>query len=147
MNNKVRKANGYGHAYKIKGTGSWRTVYSVNGKVVTGTAKNKATSRAKARGKLSLLPVGHANQGLTSTTITLGEFLTRWLNQEHKAAIAHTTYRRYESLARTWIIPSSGKVILCNLNRRDIKTFLASMANAGQSRDPCSFGRCNNRIR
>jgi integrase len=133
MTTQSRKANGYGHTYKIKGTNSWRTVYSVNGRVVTGTAKDKATSRARAKEKLNLLPVGQANQGLTATTMTLGEFLARWLTQEHKTAIAYTTYRRYESLARIWIIPALGKVTLRNLKCREIKTFLSSMANAGQS--------------
>jgi hypothetical protein len=91
MTTQSRKANGYGHTYKIKGTNSWRTVYSVNGRVVTGTAKDKATSRARAKEKLNLLPVGQANQGLTATTMTLGEFLARWLTQEHKTAIAQRT--------------------------------------------------------
>jgi len=36
-------------------------------------------------------------------------------------------------LARTWVIPALGKISLRNLNRRDIKTFLATMVSAGQS--------------
>ena len=133
MATNTRKANGQGSTYKIKGTNSYRTVYRMNGRVVTATAKDRQTSRALAKAKLSKLPISHSNHLVHSTNLTLGEFLDRWLNIEHKQAIAHTTWRRYESLARMWIIPALGNVTLRSLDRRDVKTFLAAMANAGQS--------------
>ena len=133
MATKTRKANGQGSTYKIKGTNSYRTVYRSQGRVVTATAKDRQTSRALAKAKLNQLPMSQNNNLVRSTTLTLGEFLDRWLNIEHKQTIAHTTWRRYESLARMWIIPALGGVTLRSLDRRDIKTFLAAMANAGQS--------------
>jgi hypothetical protein len=105
MSTTSRKANGQGHTYKIKGKNSYCTVYKVNGKVITATAKDRQTSRALAKAKFDKLPISSAVSPLVTGKINLGDFLTRWLNNEHKQAIAHTTYKRYESLSRIWIIP------------------------------------------
>jgi hypothetical protein len=91
MSTTSRKANGPGHAYKIKGTNSYRTVYKINGKVITATAKERQTSRALAKAKLDKLPISSTVSPLVTSKINLGDFLTRWLNNEHKQAIAHTT--------------------------------------------------------
>ncbi len=107
MATKTRKANGQGSTYKIKGTNSYRTVYRSQGRVVTATAKDRQTSRALAKAKLNQLPMLLNNNLVRSTTLTLGDFLDRWLNIEHKQTIAHTTWRRYESLARMWSIRSA----------------------------------------
>jgi integrase len=130
---KNRKANGHGYTYKIKGGNSYRTVIRVNGHIVTGTAKTQQESRRKAKEKVQELPFAARSKSLRRETITLKSFLSNWLEHEHKAEIEATTWRRYESLARTWIYPALGEIQLRLLTRSEIKKFLSNMKAAGQS--------------
>jgi integrase len=141
MAQKSRKANGQGSTYKIKGTNSYRTVYRDKGRVVTATAKDRQTSRAMAKAKLNQLPIAQSNTVVRTPNLTLGEFLPRWLDHEHSQEIAHSTLRRYQSLANVWIIPALGDVVLRKLSSQDIKAFLRAMKSAGQSQRSCQQAR------
>jgi len=130
---KNRKANGHGYTYKIKGSNSYRTVIRMNGYVITAAAKTQQESRRKAKEKVQELPLAARGKTLRHEAITLKSFLSNWLEYEHKAEIEPSTWRRYDSLARTWIYPALGEIQLRALTRVEIKNFLTSMKTAGQS--------------
>ena len=126
---KSRKANGQGHTYKVGN--SWKTVITSQGRTVTATAKSQQESKRRAKEKLVQLPIANTGKAMGSFKVTLGEFLLPWLDNTHKNAIASTTYRRYRGLAVRNIIPALGNIPLHKITKRDISTFMSSMATHG----------------
>ena len=124
---KQRKANGYGHTYKVGN--SWKTAIRKDGRVVTATAKTAAESRKRAQSK-SLLPQEGKSLG---AKFLAGPFFKEWLECEHKESIAASTYKRYDSLLRTHILPALGKIELARLTRTDLSRVLSQMAQHKQS--------------
>jgi len=127
-----RKSNGQGHTYKAGG--SYRTVIRHNGASITAMAKSHQESRKKAKAKLE----AHIANELTPSTINysempLEEYLSTWLETEHRHYIAHSTYTRYNSLARNHINPRIGSTTLRELTPRVITDFLNQMRESGQS--------------
>jgi len=128
----TRKSNGQGHTYKAGG--SYRTVIRHNGASITAMAKSHQESRKKAKAKLE----AHIANELTPSTINysempLEEYLSTWLETEHRHYIAHSTYTRYNSLARNHINPRIGSTTLRELTPRVITDFLNQMRESGQS--------------
>jgi integrase len=131
MSVKSRAANGRGHTYK--NGNSYRTVIKHQGLVVTASASTIQESRRKAKIKLEeklntlKVPI------LKGSEIRLSDFLFQWLEEEHRHNIAHSTYRRYHSLARCYIKPILGRYFLSELSPGLIGSFLKEMHNQGQS--------------
>ena len=126
----TRKPNGHGYTYN-NGT-SYRTVIKHRGYTVTASAKTIQESKRLAREKVRALP--YSDFGLIlKQKIALGEYLTNWLEREHKGQIAYSTYKRYESLIRNHINPNIGKYLLQELNPRLITNLLINMKEQGQS--------------
>jgi integrase len=65
--------------------------------------------------------------------LTLGVFLVEWLNSDHQQHIAHTTYKRYKSLASNHILPCIGSIELQKVTPPDIQLVLTTMRESGQS--------------
>ena len=131
MNSKSRAANGKGHTYR--NGNSYRTVIKHQGLVVTASATTVQESRRKAKIRLNDKINESRVPKLTGSEIRLSEFLFKWLETEHRHNIAHSTYRRYHSLARCFIKPILGNYFLSELNPSLIGTFLTEMHNQGQS--------------
>ena len=128
----VRKANGQGHTYKVGN--SYRTVIHKNAFVITAMASTPQESKRKAKEKLLTLPNwSPTDESPVNPKMKLGEFLLDWLENTHQHNIAHTTYKRYRSLAVQHIIPSIGSYELRKINPRLITNLLATMREAGQS--------------
>ena len=126
----TRKANGQGYTYK--NGNSYRTVIKHKGYTVTASAKTVQESKKNAKEKIKSLP--YSEYGLIlKQKITLGEYLTNWLEREHKDQIAYSTYKRYESLIRNHINPHIGRYLLQELNPRLITNLLITMKEQGQS--------------
>jgi integrase len=127
-----RKANGLGHTYKVGS--SYRTVVHQGGLVVTAMAKTPQESKRKAKEKISKLPrsLSHSVKP-ENPKLTLEEFLLNWLDEIHQHHIAHTTYRRYRSLAVHHINPFLGDQELRKLNPQLIASLLIHMKVIGQS--------------
>ena len=110
-----RKANGQGYTYK--NGSSYRTVIKHKGYTVTASAKTVQESKKNAKEKIKSLP--YSEYGLIlKQKITLGDYLTNWLEREHKDQIAYSTYKRYESLIRNHINPHIGRYLLQELTPR-----------------------------
>ena len=126
----ARKANGQGHTYKVGS--SYRTVIRQRGTVVTAMAKTAQQSKSLAKAKLLKLP---QEQILFSRNpkLTVEEFLLNWLDEVHQHQIAHSTYRRYRSLAVHHINAILGDQELRKLNSQLITNLLLNMRSCGQS--------------
>ena len=126
----TRKPNGQGYTYK--NGNSYRTVIKHKGYTVTASAKTVQESKKNAKEKIKSLP--YSEYGLIlKQKITLGDYLTNWLEREHKDQIAYSTYKRYESLIRNHINPHIGRYLLQELNPRLITNLLITMKEQGQS--------------
>jgi integrase len=128
----ARKANGQGHTYKVGN--SYRTAIRKGNFTVTAMAPTAQESRRRAKAKLESLPnLGSKTTGISNSKFLLEVFLDSWLIEEHKHQIAHSTLKRYQSLARFHINPSIGKIELRKLTASDINQMLSSMRESGQS--------------
>ena len=74
-----------------------------------------------------------AKSALPVSRWSLGDYLLDWLNTEHQPHIAHTTYKRYFSLAQNHIVPNLGTIELQKLKASDIQGLLTTMRVGGQS--------------
>jgi len=129
MGKNTRTSNGQGHTYKVGS--SYKTVIRHKGVVVTATAPTAQLSRAKAKEKVEQLPVnGYAPKRVK---LSVGDFLHQWLESEHKAHIAHTTYLRYQGLLNNHITPKLGKYSLQELNPSLVNWLLQEMSKVGLS--------------
>jgi integrase len=126
----ARKANGQGHTYKVGS--SYRTVIRQCGTVVTAMAKTPQQSKSLAKAKLSKVPQDHSSLP-GNLKLKVEEFLLNWLDETHQHQIAHSTYRRYRSLAVHHINPFLGHYELRKLNSQVITNLLINMRSGGQS--------------
>lgn len=128
----ARKANGQGHTYKVGN--SYRTAIRKGNFTVTAMGPTAQESRRRAKAKLESLPnLGSKSTGISNSKLFLEVFLDSWLTKEHKHQIAHSTLKRYQSLARFHINPSIGKIELRKLTASDINQVLSNMRESGQS--------------
>ncbi len=126
----ARKANGQGHTYKVGS--SYRTVIRRGGTVVTAMAKTAQQSKSLAKAKVMKLPHDHSSLP-GNPKMKVEEFILEWLDEVHQHQIAHSTYRRYRSLAIHHINPFLGHQELRWLNSQMITDLLVHMRSGGQS--------------
>ena len=126
----TRRTNGQGYTYKNRT--SYRTVLKSHGLVVTASGKTIQESRRNAKTKLAEVAFS-SHSSKNDSKITLQNFLSNWLDNEHRHFIAYSTYRRYESLARVHIFPSIGKFMIKEITPKVILQLLNEMRNAGLS--------------
>jgi len=126
-----RKSNGYGHTYKVGN--SWRTVIRHQGRVISANSTNKSESRKRAREKYLLAITGSNSPIGSGTSLTVENYFSNWLNNEHKDSISHSTFRRYSSLMRVHILPSIGRIKISDLSRDDLSRVLSKMSKNDQS--------------
>ena len=128
MAERKRTSNGLGHTYKVGN--SYKTVIQRQGRIYTATAPTAQESRRRAKKKAE----ERLSKAAPKTTIeSLGDYLDRWLENDHKQNIAHTTYLRYRSLLQTHIKPSIGQIELSKISPRSVASCLSTMRENGQS--------------
>lgn len=126
-----RKKNGDGHTYPFRN--GYRTVIKVRGITFSATGKTEAESRRKAKEKVKRSERLNWGASNNSARTTLGEFMTWWLETEHRHEVAETTYRRYQQLANFHILPLLGETRLVKLTRHEVNYLIDTMTAAGQS--------------
>jgi integrase len=128
----ARKANGQGHTYKVGN--SYRTAIRKGGFTITAMGATAQESRKRAKAKLDALPnLGRANNSQNNSKVNLQNYLSTWLEEEHKHHIAHSTFTRYKALAKCHINPAIGEIQLKKLTSTHILSLLKRMRESGQS--------------
>jgi integrase len=113
---------------------SFRTVIHSNGTVVTAMAKNAQDSRKLAKEKLVLkVSETDTERAKNLSNLLLENYLMSWLEDEHKHNIAHSTYKRYRSLALNHINPALGSYRITEITPRLVNQLLVDMRKKGQS--------------
>ena len=113
----AKRGNGEGSKPYKRKDGRWCTRYTVQ---TPEGPKRKALygkTRAEVAGKLARAIAerdGGSPIAFDAERLTVGEYLTRWL-EDTKSSIAQRTYRRYEQTVRCHLIPSIGTVQLRRL--------------------------------
>src|SRR5215204_1982716 len=121
MAKKKQRGNGAGTVYPRKNkdgkTIGYRGSYIVNGKRYYVSAKTKTETEQKLRQAMT-----DADRGLTfdAGTMTLGEYLNRWL-PNIKDPVRQRTWERYEQIVRVHIKPVLGHQKLKDLTRTHVK--------------------------
>src|SRR5918992_1333347 len=113
MAKKKQRGNGTGTVYPRKNKDgkitSYRGSYIVNGKRYYVSAKTKAETEQKLRQAMT-----DADRGLIfdAGSLTLGDYLDRWLNDSVRDTVRQRTWERYEQIARVHIKPALGRIKL-----------------------------------
>jgi integrase len=126
-----RKKNGSGYTYKVGN--SYRTRIKVKGLVITASAKSVQESKRLAKERVKTLPTARLTSKAEYRRLRLSEFLTEWLETEHKFNIAYSTHLRYLSLLKCHISPLIGNYYLDQVTPQLISNFLTEMRLAGLS--------------
>ena len=97
--------------------GTWRAQICLEGKRLSFSSK----TRRECQEWLKKV-IGQIDNGLTyaSSTVTLGEYLKSWL-ESTKASNRQATWKHYEQLARTYVLPHLGKARLKDLRPDQIQ--------------------------
>jgi integrase len=90
-------------------------------------------TRAECRTEMLKLQA-RAESGLpvSTTTLTVGDYLTYWLHQIAEPAVRRTTFASYEPLVRLYLIPGLGRRRLRDLRAPHIRTWLNTVAQTCQ---------------
>src|SRR5918995_2540216 len=70
---------------------------------------------------------------LSADTMTVAQFLDKWLSAAVKPSVKTKTYITYESLCRTAIAPRIGSKKLAKLSALDLQSLYTNLADAGLS--------------
>lgn len=132
MGKKKSRANGEGSIYQL-GDGRWRAVittgWTLDGK------RRRRTRTAKLRSDAAAFlreMQNEADSGIVEpSTVTVGKFLERWLQDFVKPNLAPNTFVSYSRTCNNHIIPRLGKTKLKKLVPMHIQRFTAAMLDDG----------------
>jgi integrase len=126
-----RRGNGEGSITKRK-DGLYMARYTVE--TATGTKRETiyAKTRREAAERLSEA-LANRDKGLVfdAGSTTVGEYVTRWLEDSAKGDLAPRTYHNYRLQLRQHIIPSIGRVKLSKLSPANVQALYAAKLSDG----------------
>ena len=104
-------------------------------------ARRSVYGKTRAECRAAMLKLqARAESGLpvSTTTLTVGDYLTYWLHQIAEPAVRRTTFASYEPLVRLYLIPGLGRRRLRDLRAPHIRTWLNTVAQTCQC---CAQGK------
>ena len=115
-------------SYETKTKGRrWLAYYRKDGRQVN--KRGFRTSRQAEQWRADQLINGSSP---ADSRITVGEWVTEWL-ERHRSQIKASTYERYRDALRLWAIPHIGMIRLTTLTHRDIESMHEAALRAGRS--------------
>ena len=114
------------YATKTKGL-RWLAYYHRDGKQML--KRGFRTSRQAERWRSEALTRATSP---ADSTVTVGEWVSRWLEQ-HRGGVKPSTYQRYESSLRIWILPHIGPTRLTKLTHHHIEAMHEAAISGGRS--------------
>ena len=95
------------------------------------------TSKADVAEKLRRLQAEHdAGRLVDAEDLTVGEYLTRWLQNTAKEGVQATTWERYSQLVTLYLVPILGGVKLSKLRPLHVEQCYATMGKGFEDRKP-----------
>ena len=126
-----KRGNGEGSIWRRK-SGGWSAQYTV----YTSEGRKRRTLYGKTRqevaAKLSKA-LADREGGLTfdAGTMTVGEYLTRWLSHSVRDTVSQKTYERYESIVRVHLSPALGRIKLKALTPDHVRGLYREKLDSG----------------
>jgi len=135
MGRKKERGNGTGTVYARKNKqgkiiGYRGSYFAPDGKRRYVSAKKKSGAERALRQTMT-----DAERGLVfeAGTVTVEEYLNRWLTDSVRDTVRSTTYERYEQIARKHIVPELGRVKLKALTPAHVRGLYRKKLEAGLS--------------
>ena len=126
-----KRGNGEGSIWRRKSSG-WCAQYTV----YTSEGRKRRTLYGKTRqevaAKLSKA-LADREGGLTfdAGSLTVGEYLARWLSHSVRDTVSQTTYERYESIVRVHLSPALGRIRLKTLTPDHVRGLYREKLDSG----------------
>jgi integrase len=135
MPRKKERGNGTGTVYPRKNKqgkviGYRGSYFAPDGKRRYVSAKKKSDAERALRQAMT-----DAERGLVfeAGTVTVEEYLTRWLTDSVRDTVRNTTFERYEQITRKHIVPEVGRVKLKALTPANVRGLYRKKLEAGLS--------------
>lgn len=123
----TRRTKGEGSAYMRKdGRAAASIMYE--GKRITKYGKTKTEAKQKLDAYLNDLRAGKVVIGPKQT---VGQYLTHWLENEHRLQIGPVALQQYRSILRAHLIPAFGHIQLDQLKREHVQKLCAEKLDSG----------------
>lgn len=131
----ARRTKGEGSLYQTQ-DGKWVFQFQLDGKRKTKRFQHKTDARAFQQAltaQVSTAPFISGQQS-ASQIITVGEWMTRWLELYAKPTVKLSTYGSYEQYIRGHIIPQIGGLYLNTLGQQDMQEFFNERGKHGHQK-------------
>ena len=137
-----KRGNGEGTITRRK-SGSWAAQYVV----YTAQGRKRKTLYGKTRAEVAAKlakALSDREGGLTfeTGTLTLGEYMARWLNGAVQGTVRQSTYKRYEQMTRVHIVPALGCVKLKGLTPAHLRGLYREKLNSGLAPRTVQYIHC-----
>jgi integrase len=134
-----KRGNGEGSITKRK-DGRWMARYT--GYTANGPKRRHIYGRTRQEVAAKLAKAMSERDGgieLDPSSVTVNEYLQRWLNDSVKGSVRPITFESYERLVRVHMVPALGRIKLKALSPAHLQGFYRDRLDAGLS--PCTVQR------
>ena len=127
-----KRGNGEGSISRHPKRDLWMARYTVETPAGTKRRTLYGKTRGEVRDKLAKALAERAD-GLVfdDENLTVGEYVTRWLEDSARGDLAHRTYANYRLQVRRHIVPAVGRVKLAKLNPTHVQGLYAAKLRDG----------------